>query len=525
MSKFGINCIDENLENMGDKGIYVFNSNEERLLTFFSLHFALEGLKNNETCIYITNKQIQSIIEEASFLGINLTAYLAKEQLYLLEIPAETASLYHIANNLSYVLNDLKEYIKEINPGRIIFDSAYPFLSDVFTEESFASFNRFSFFLKNVDSIILLGVLSLTSKIRKELDRISIGTFNLNYNLHDKNKNYLNYSVSNSDIVLFSLNFDLISHKTLRTFEQKQEFDKLDLKDLETIYVPDLSDNLVDLLKKNLHYRVQFIVYKSMFDLFGMKISNASLVFIPTMLENKNGYDACQQLRVLYPTLKIIFIGGFYTAPNQKVRAIRIGADFFLNYPFIEQNVLNLLYRAFPQHQMRHKHVDDLIEVLYLSSKETLVVNQNCVNKDFFEHYLRNMANEYIKTEQSLTFLSVNISNFPIKNQDFKWDTISDMLFVLSYKKTLLIVLRNTNLDTIAPVLAILNHNFNVTHQSKNISTGLGEKLLKNPLTEVNVNIQDFGGQTGKASEKMDYQIVRYPFNEVNIDRIIQDLF
>ena len=100
--------------------------------TILSLQFLLEGLKNNENTIYISiDEKPDHVIKDAEALGWDLQHYLQNGKLNIIDITTYFGSSKDKEGNTidsKLIVNKITEYIKSINPTRIVIDPIAPLI-------------------------------------------------------------------------------------------------------------------------------------------------------------------------------------------------------------------------------------------------------------------------------------------------------------------------------------------------------------------------------------------------------------
>ena len=100
--------------------------------TILSLQFLLEGLKHNEKTIYISiDEKPEHVINDARALGWDLQHHLQNESLNIIDITNYFGSSKDKeGNTLDYklIVSKITDYIKSINPTRIVIDPIAPLI-------------------------------------------------------------------------------------------------------------------------------------------------------------------------------------------------------------------------------------------------------------------------------------------------------------------------------------------------------------------------------------------------------------
>lgn len=75
-----------------------------------------------------------------------------------------------------------------------------------------------------------------------------------------------------------------------------------------------------------------------------LKEQTPSLVFLDNSLPDGRGLDFIEYIKIYYPDIKIVMITAYH-ASTEKERAIKNGADMFLEKPFTKDQVYGAVHR------------------------------------------------------------------------------------------------------------------------------------------------------------------------------------
>jgi len=108
--------------------------------TIFTLQFLLEGLKNNEKCVFISiDEKPEHIILDCNALGWNLSPYLENGQLQILDVTSYFSSLKDNLDSgmeAKRLVEDILSYVKKSGTQRLAIDPIAPL---IFKDSNYSS--------------------------------------------------------------------------------------------------------------------------------------------------------------------------------------------------------------------------------------------------------------------------------------------------------------------------------------------------------------------------------------------------
>ncbi|MCL1826629.1 MAG: hypothetical protein FWG20_01180 [Candidatus Cloacimonetes bacterium] len=364
--RFGVGFIDSYLNDLPEAGVYLFTESKTNIRHSFFHHFLSYHLSLDYSCLFVTGFSLAYENEIARKKLLTLNKY---DNLTILETPSYLRQLINNSADLYKVINDLKLYIEALNPTVILIENIELLLSE----------NNIS-----LDSNLISLIVEFTNK-RKVSVLMDISTLNeknkmicqsfanalFKYVKSGKNDNYQLIVEKGKNLQKKqSITFTLDSDWTIIP-PNARNTNFFTLYECKHLVMPQDSHEYAVMFAEIFKRDVPILYYGTIDDLESMDIDKKhSIIFIPAWTQSINGWQALPFIRQKFPYVKIIFSGSIHTPAYQKIRAIKMGADRFVEYPFVQEKVsyvMSELYEIeekdrfkFSQHQISYVN-DDLL--------------------------------------------------------------------------------------------------------------------------------------------------------------------
>jgi len=152
--KTGVDGLDEMLQGgLPENHIVVLMGSFGTGKTTFGLQFLMEGLRNDEPCIFISLEEDKdSIVKNAAAFGWDLTNAIEKKKLGLFKLEPSDAK-----TTITRIKSELPKFIKTFGAKRVVLDSV-SLLNMMFSDESDRRSNLFNLcqLLRSTEATVLM---------------------------------------------------------------------------------------------------------------------------------------------------------------------------------------------------------------------------------------------------------------------------------------------------------------------------------------------------------------------------------
>ena len=318
--------------------------------TNVALSFLSQGLKNSETCLYLSMEDMGSnLIRHARSLGMDFNEYVSNERLTLLNISSAGLSEGEF-------LHLLRKQLAEIRPDRLVIDPIN-FLNKVAASSEMAhiTFQTMVRILRDanvttvctseisevvgdfkltdynylVDTVLLLRLAEIDTSIRK-----AIMIIKQRGSGHDRNLREL---LIDSEGVRIGDPF--LSYEGILTGRTRRR----DEAEPSKLLIVDDDQQMIELIKAS--FRDERFTLISCSDgekgLQTVMTEAPDLVILDLMLPKINGFEICQRIKEDKTTTDIpVIILSAKGETESKVKGIKIGADDYITKPFSPQELV-----------------------------------------------------------------------------------------------------------------------------------------------------------------------------------------
>jgi len=513
--KFGISFLDAYLNDLPESGIYFFSESKTNIRFSFFYNFLKYHLSSGKSCLYLTSFSLAYENEVVRKKILQLNNY---DNLTILEIPTYLKQLVNNTKDLYKVINDLKIYIEKLNPAIILIENIELLLSDtnVSLDNTLFSLIMDSVSIRQVSMII--DISSLNDKNKMICQNFATAIFK--FSLSKKNTNYLlkiekGKNLRNKQSVTLSLDED---HDIIPPITRNTNF--FTLHECKLIVMPKDSYEYDTMFTDIFNRQIPIIYYDNIDDLRLLHINKKySIIFIPTNTSKINGWKALSLIRKEYPFTKVILTGSIYTPVHQKIRAIKMGADRFLEYPFNKEKIGDVVSSMY-QNEERERFKFAQHKIYYMN--ENILKNYTSltiINDSLFrmlKDYAYNMINDGMSMNLYKFYMYKDVSDVL---DDFK--KINNKLVFISYYY----IEEN-------PALLMIYSNVN-DNEKKYIKSQLEFFLEDVNNYQIELDVADNitwekGKESSKTNDKAHQKkvhTVNYPLDEADMDYISEWIY
>ena len=512
--QFGLKFLDPYLEDLPDKGVYLFSETNTNIRFSFFYHILRYHLRLGKSCLYLTSF---SLAEKNDIVKKKVMALNDYENLTILETPSYLRQLIHNPTDLYKVVNDLKIYIEALSPSLILIENIELLLSE----------NNVS-----LDSNLFSLIVEFTTK-RKTTVIIDTSTLN------DKNKmilqNFANAIFKVADIRK-NENFQLILEKGKNQrdklnigFTHDAEYDIIppvarntdfySLNECKQLIIPKDSHIYENMFSEIFKHKIAIDYYQTVEELKELWIDRKySIIFIPAYTETINGWQALTNIRRLFPFVKIILTGSIHTPAYQKIRAIKMGADRFIHYPYNKEKMTELLKEMY-QYEEKDFLRFSQHKILYVSDGLLKNYASLTIINDSLQRFLKEYAYNILSEGLSMNLFKL-----------YMYHDISEILddFIKISPKLLF---ASTYFIEEKPAILLIYNNLS-EHEIKYIRNNVEHYLREIYSSGYDLSIFDDNQNTDKKVTKAQnnafIKIIKtldYPIDEADIDFVFDWIY
>ena len=513
--KFGLNFIDVHLNTFPDRGIYLFSENSSIMNFSFIYHLLQNNLSMNNSCLFLSSLDTDKENEVVRKKINSLNKY---ETFTALEIPSYINQFILNSANLNHVLEDLGFYISSLNPKVIIVKNIDLLIGDE-TESSEASYTiQIMKFLYALDAIVIIDDYYLSGKTRLICEKYVIGTFEVTTKSKTENNELLikkGKDLKEEMSIMFTTDDE--SNVIPPLYKSTVNMSYEECKHVYLMSEFKIYENVFSNIFTN---KIEFHYYSSFQDIKDSKINNKfTLLLIPVYVDKVNGWQILTWVQKNNPFCRILFTDSKNLPANQKIRAIKMGASKFLNFPFTDEDLEQALIKIYKS--------EDNEQEKYVQHKILFVQD------DFLKGYksnnlFRNSLTRFIK-EYSFTMISSGLStqfckllineNSIIEFTNFA-KKYNQLIFASSYfideKQAMLLIFKNVNEKDFSKIkneiISFLSKIF--TENVRDLTDMLKNKSL--------VNVYGYSKNEVNANS---LKSLYYPLQETNIDFVIEWIY
>ena len=513
--KFGLSFIDAYLTDLPEQSVYLFSESGTQNRFSFFYHLLSYHLSLGDSCLYLTNL---SIARESEIIQKKIMRLNQYEDLTILEIPNYLKQLINNSTDLYKVVNDLKIYIETLDVSVILIENIELLLSENNISLNSTLFSLIIDFTSKRKSSLVIDITNLPEKDKMMCQNYANAIFRFS-----EPKNCDNFQViiekgkNQRDKVAIAFSIDN-DYKITPPIARNTNF--YTLNECKQLVAPKDAAPFEDMFLNLFKHKMSIIYYSEIEELGSLPIDKKySVIFIPAWTSTINGWKALPYVRDLFPFVKIIFTGSIHTPAHQKIRAMRMGADRFVYYPYDQESIANLLkeiyqyeekdYEKFSQHKILY--VNDGLLKNYAS---LTIINDSLLR--FIKEFAHNILNDG---------LSMNLFKFYL-NKDIT-DVIDDFIkinpnlvfattYFISEKPALLLIYKNLSENQIKYII----------NQIKNYLEDISNSGLELIISEESsIDKKTNAISQSDHSTQKNVRTINYPLDEADIDYIFDWIF
>ena len=511
--RIGIDFIDNKLNTLTDKGIYLLSETSSFIRFSFIFHLLRYNQNFNLPCLYLSAMDLNIENDYIRKKMIELNTF---ENLTILEIPLYLRNLVNDTNDLNVILNDLDIYFKTINPEIVIIQNVECFFKECNTKSETSHLAFILNYFKKYDATIIIDISNLNHKGKYEYEKFVLGSFdfleigkNENYQLTFKD-NKIN---ENSFTLLFTTDVEL--NITVPPFKNTYA---ISIDNCKYIVMMKDVELYKDFFIETFEHPIQFIFFSSLEELMNLRIdSKHSLIFLPTYLNDFNGWSAIPEIRKKYPHCKILLSGSSHVSAAQKVRAIRLGADKYLIFPCSIDSLKNTLLEMYEQEEKEQQKY--LIHRILYSSNEFLkgYKSKNILKKSL-GRFIKEFSFDSVVKGMSIYFFKAKIKSEVVDLTDFISNN-PQLLFASTYfigqKPGIFLIFLNINTNLISSKKNEIAQNIKPYLELQSVDTDQNRPMLRKISTLL-----------PRKDKIVNYiQYLNYPLEESDIDVVLDWIY
>ena len=517
--KFGLNFIDQHLNDIADESVYLFSESNSTLRYFFFNHLINFNLNYGVKCLYLSNFDYLS---EVDLVRKNLLNLKKHELLSILEIPLYLKQLINDSFDLNHIMNDLKLYIDSFKPGLIIVENPELFLKEENTEVETMFISQFMNFFNRISISTIIDVSNLKQKNRLICEKFTEGVFEFDNPQINNNYQLLlrNFKSFKKQLIL-TFTIDAYNNINPSFFKNRLS---VSLDDCRHIIMKSGFKSFESYFQELIRADIRFSYYSSINDFETLSIEERfALVVIPAVTTEINGWQIISWVRRKHPLCRILFTGSVHIPASQKVRAIRMGADKVISFPFekdeLKQALEIMYYQEEDEEVQQSQHT-----ILYSSHDFLGKYNSQIIFKKPLARFIKEYVFKVLSKGFSVHFYKVLTTKTSV---DDLYDTIlknQQLIFICTYfineKQAMLLIFDNLSLNQIKyfkQQLAI-----NLKEVTRNNSVYISNQPINSGLVNLKINTPVYIEKDSLISE---IKNISYPIDETDIDNILDWIY
>ena len=500
--RFDVDFIDKHINDIPQKGIYLFSEKKSTLRLFFLDQLMRNNLKRNVSCMLMSNI---SILKENDVIKISVPEYLTKDSFTLLEIPLYINSFIHGSVDMNQCISDLKVYIDNINPALIVIQFIELLVVENQQYINTTLLSQFLNFLYSLKTCVVIDVSNFDDDDIQICEKFTTGIFHFLHSESEHNhqlilKNFKN--LKDDFTIIFSL--DSANHITTPSF-RIDEF--ISIHECKQVVLNRELTNFEDIFTDLFSSKIEFLYYETVPEINDLSIDHKfSLFLVLAHTKNTNGWAMLPFIRKKYPFCKIIFLGTQETPAYQKVRAIRMGADKFLIYPLniyqLKKSLNDIYYYEEEEHSNHLLHKILFVSDSFISKEKPLMLYKQTLFR-----FIKDFAFNAISNGEIIHFFKFCTHKNSLNEIDEMIEFSKQVMFISSYfienKQILFFIYKNLS-----------------KNEGNSISTRL-KKYSHGPLNKNPDDISNF--IIGNNSD--DIQKIIFPLEKTNIDSVLEWIY
>ena len=515
--QFGLNFLDPHFKELPSCGIYLFIEDKTTVRFSFIYHLLCQNISVKNSCLYITNNELsrESEIIHKKIMKLN------KHELFLtmLETPMYIKELINDTIFLQRVLDDLKKYVDAVRPSLIVLECIDLLLNNDVEVSDFSFLSQILNFFSELNVAVVIDISELDQKDKYFCEKYASGVFE--FSKPDKKENYQLKTSKCKNLkgeLVFMFTVDASLNIISPLFKNTVITALHDCKQVVMISEFRIYEQyFVEIFGHSMEFRY-YNSLQNLIRLIDTKIDNKyTLIIIPAFASEVCGWQILSEVRRAYPFSRILFTDSENISPHQKVKAIKLGACRFIDYPFDKAGLYRILCEMY-QYEGDEKDKYLQHKILYVNEDFLKGQKSKVLFKSSLASYIKEYAFNFISKGLSMHFYKL-YTNKNSYNDLLDIIKISpQLIFISSYfigeRQAVLMIYKNlyiNQLKSFTQQIALALKRMNqATENSK--STSLLDKLSKNILSN-----QD--------AEKNEIKCINYPLDETDIDNILEWIY
>lgn len=522
--RFGVEFIDQHIKDLLEKNIYTITDKHAFVKNIFIHQLIDYNLKVNHSVLYLssqTKNEDNCFIE--NFLSFeHIVNPKEFDNLLILEIPQYAHSLISDSFDLNHILNDLKIYVDYHSPDIIIIEHLELLITNSKNEVNTSYLSQFMNFFNRINSTIFIDISFLKFKDRNICEKFSSASFEIiesevtnNYQLIIKKFKNVKQQIP----VTFSLDVD---HKIIPALCKNKPVIKLE--NCKQIVLKHGFNFFEDMFKDIFPSDLSFLYYQDISSFKKFNINDVqTLIIISAMASDDNRWQFISWVRRNYPLSSIIFISSINIPANQKVRAIRLGADKVINFPIDKSELISAVECIYTDKSTQNDY--DTLHNIHISKEEFLKKQVKSINSKPFVRELKNYVFTILSNGFSLHFYKLKT---PQNTPEILFENLSDsdeIIFISTYtieeNNYTLFIFKNLSMSQIRSFKQQISNNYN--------------RILKNNPEEIDSKVNAYSNflkmknqnifYANSTDSTIDVKTMNYPLEETNFDIVINWIY
>ncbi|MDD3049959.1 MAG: ATPase domain-containing protein [Candidatus Cloacimonetes bacterium] len=514
------------------KGLsYYVSGNNEFAEMMFCLHFINDAINKEERTIIISDINIDRFTHRAKSLNFNLKLHIETEKLLFLEIPADIKTLNSTINNIALILNDLKIYIDNYEPDRVIFYRINSIMPGKRGKDFSVILNRIAFFINNLKSTTLMFVdSSKDAVIENRIQNIANGKISISFNdFFSKTKNKILFDSGQRMTSTIEVKFKY--DYTYGMLEIEDNFVEEKILQINHVLIPSEYEQLSAYLRKLLGTKLLITKYTFNFELQNLiENSQTFLVFLRDYSEGISCFQLIKDLRMKSDDAKFVLCTSRLIASHHRKRAAWMGFDAIVYQPFdseeLEEKLSNLFYKSFDEFTA---DTNKTSRVVTINAPENSFFKANKVlSYASFLRVIKRFAYQQAMEDNHIHFISFKVDPLYIQQFNKSILKIDEIDIFLNYETSdtvqivcILIKADNKTIDQVCRYIDIFSNSIledDSDNQEKGIAGHLSiDSNLINANFEASKSVAD-----NKSVRTLPKKITVYPLEYPEIDDIIK---